>query len=203
MHAMTDQLHRQRGVALIEVGIAMMVLSVAFLAIAMLAASTARNQRSGQAMVRAAALANDIAEQMRSNRGAVEAAAPDRGFVLQKTYEALTDAGALAVPTCGGHFIRPPSTDLRLDACGNAKGFADFALAVWLTQVQTTLPGGAGTVVDLGGTRRRIAVAWTEPSRNRQNGAPAPLTDAQCAQVPTLQVPASTGVRCLVLEFTL
>ena len=68
---MTGHRHRQRGVALLEVGIAMMVMSVAFLAIAMLVASSARNQRSGQAMVRAAALANDIAEQMRANRGAV------------------------------------------------------------------------------------------------------------------------------------
>jgi Tfp pilus assembly protein PilV len=203
VHTVTGLRHRQRGVALLEVGIAMMVLSVAFLGIAMLVASTARNQRSGQAMVRAAALANDIAEQMRANRGAVEAAAPDRGFVLQQTYAALTQPDALAVPSCGGRFVRPPSTDLLLPACGTAKTFADFALAAWLTQVQTSLPGGAGTVVDLGGVRRRIAVAWTEPSTDRVSGSPAPLTDGQCAQVATFAVAASQGVRCLILEFTL
>lgn len=203
MHAVTPPRLRQRGVALIEVGVAMLVLSVAFLAIAVLVAGTARAQRSGQAMVRAAALVNDMAEQMRANRGAVEASAADRGFVLQDTYDALSQPGALAVPSCGGRFVRPPSTDLVLPVCASAKGFADFALAAWLTQVQTSLPGGAGTVVDLGGTRRRIAVAWTEPSVDRKDGAPSPITDAQCAQVPTLSVGTAKGVRCLVMEFTL
>lgn len=181
----------------------MVVLSVAFLAIAVLVASTARAQRSGQAMVRAAALVNDMAEQMRANRGAVEALAPDRGFVLQDSYDALSQPSALDVPTCGGRFVRPPSTDVVLPVCTNAKGFADFALASWLTQVQTSLPGGAGTVVDLGGPRRRIAVAWTEPSTDRKNGSPSPVTDAQCAQVSTLSVGSGRGVRCLVMEFTL
>jgi type IV pilus modification protein PilV len=195
--------HLQRGVALLEVGVAMLVLSVAFLGIAMLVTNTARAQRSGQAMVRAAALATDIAEQMRANRSAVEALATDRGFVLEDTYAALTASDALSVPTCGGRFVRPPSTDVALPPCATAKGFADFALAAWLAQVQTSLPAGAGSVVDLGNARRRIVVAWSEPSIDRANGAPAPITDPQCDNAPKFQIAAKSGVRCLVMEFTL
>jgi type II secretory pathway pseudopilin PulG len=203
MHQMTRRCDRQRGVALLEVAIAMGVMSVAFLAIAMLVATTARSQRSGQAMVRAAALANDIAEQMRANRNAVEAVAPGRGFVLEEAYAVLTMTDALAVPTCGGRFVRPPSIDQQLKACDTAKGFADFALASWLTQVQTSLPGGAGSVVDLTGGRRRIAIAWTEPLTDRSEGKPAPLTDKGCDQVPTLKIEGASGVRCLIMDFSL
>lgn len=200
---MTSRRHRQGGVALLEVAIAMGVMSVAFLAIAMMVATTARNQRSGQSMVRAAALANDIAEQMRANRSAVEGAAPNRGFVLQDAYATLTKPDALAVPDCGGRFVRPPNIDQQLRACSSAKGFADYALASWLTQVQTSLPGGAGSVIDLSGNRRRIAIAWTEPLTDRSDGKPAPITDKTCEQVPTLQVAQASGVRCLVMEFSL
>ncbi len=200
---MMQKRSQQRGMALLEVGVAMVVLSVSFLAVGLTLASAARNQRSGQAMVRAAALANDMAEQMRANRAAVEGVAPNRGFVLSNTYAALTQLNALAVPTCGGQYDRPPSTSVTTPACTNAKGFADYAVAVWLTQVQTTLPGGAGAIVDTGGNHRRIAVAWVDPVTDKSNGAAAPLTDQACNNVSVLAVAANSGVRCLVMDFQL
>ena len=123
--------------------------------------------------------------------------------MLSGTYVALTQPDALAIPTCGGRYVRPPDTNTVLPACNTAKGFADFATASWLTQVQTTLPSGAGSIIDVGGARRRIALAWIEPLTDRVSGAPTPLTDNSCALAPTLTVAAAAGVRCLVLDFSL
>jgi Tfp pilus assembly protein PilV len=170
---------------------------------AMLLTNTARGLRSGHAMVKAAALASDISEQMRANRAAAEALAPGRGFVLEGSYGTLSQVGALPTPTCGGRFVRPPDTEVLLPACTDAKGFADFSVASWLTQAQTSLPGGAASIVDLGLTRRRIVLAWMEPLTDRKDGVVAPLTDGSCGLVPTLQAKAASGVRCLVLDFSL
>jgi Tfp pilus assembly protein PilV len=201
--AMIRMRTRQRGVALLEVGLALVVLSTAFLAMAMLLSNTARGLRSGQAMAKAAALASDISEQMRSNRAAVEGVAPGRGFVLEGTYDALSQANALTTPTCGGRFVRPPDVDVSLEDCTDAKGLADFSVASWLAQAQTSLPGGAASIVDLGLTRRRIVLAWMEPLTDRNNGAAAPITDTNCSLVTTLAVSAASGLRCVVLDFSL
>lgn len=192
---MTRMRARQRGVALLEVGLALVVLSTALLAMAMLLTNTARGLRSGQAMVKAAALASDISEQMRSNPAAVQAVGADRGFKKEGSYDALSTPDAVTTPSCGGG---------GLVACTRAKDFADFAVASWQTQAQNSLPSGAASLIDLDLNRRRIVLAWKEPVTDRVNGVITPFTDSKCF-LGTLAAPVAvpSGVRCLTLEFSL
>lgn len=194
---MSPPLHskrRQTGLALFEVLAAMMVLSMSFLGTALLLAKTAKEERSALFMGRAASLATDMAERIRSSPSALNS------YLLDQTYAA--GSGDIAAPSCGGLFTAPglPANEREKPACTNAAGAAGYDLASWQVQVKNNLPGGVGAITRTraaggNGNIRIIVVAWNEPVVDRENGQPIDVNQ-RCPG--TFSAPPT--VRCYVME---
>ncbi|WP_396269779.1 type IV pilus modification protein PilV [Ideonella sp.] len=159
----------QTGLALFEILAAMMVLSMSFLGTALLLAKTAKEERSALFMGRAASLASDMAERIRSSPAAID------NYILDQTY--ASGSGAVTAPACGGLFTAPGAAPLNLPSCGNAAAAAAYDLASWRVQLQTNLPGGVGRIERRGNSNvRTIIVGWIEPALdyNKTNGQALP-----------------------------
>ena len=190
---MTHQLfskRRQSGLALFEVLAAMMVLSMSFLGTALLLAKTAKEERSALFMGRAASLASDMAERIRSSPAAID------NYTLEHTYD--VGSNDATTPGCGGLFTAPgvpPPADPP-GACTTAAGAAEYDLASWRVQVKSNLPGGVGRIEKGSNNNvRTIVVGWNEPAIERANGQLIPV-NATC---PTA-FKAPETVRCYVME---
>lgn len=184
-----------KGLALFEILAAMMVLSVSFLGTALLLAKTAKEERSALFMGRAASLASDMAERIRSSPGAID------NYVLNQTY--TSGSGPVTPPGCGGLFTAPSAAPVNLPACANAAAAAEYDLASWRVQLQSNLPGGVGRIEKGSNNNvRTIIVGWNEPALdyNKTNGQPlVPRADGDCG---TNFAPPDT-VRCYRMEVRL
>jgi type IV pilus assembly protein PilV len=145
----------QYGFTLIEVLIAVIVLSVGLLGLASLQVNALRNNQSAFMRTQATILAYDIADRMRANQGAVNAGNYD--------YDPSTSP---PLPT--------PTAECITTAGCNEQQMASTDMAAWLANIQTFLPDGTGTVCrdstgssgcDGGGSQYAIIIQWTE-----QNG---------------------------------
>ena len=188
---MTPQLYSKRqqsGLALFEVLAAMMVLSMSFLGTALLLAKTAKEERSALFMGRAASLASDMAERIRSSPAAMSS------YILNQTYDA--GSGDVTAPDCGGLFTAPGTSPSDKPACSNAAGAARYDLASWQVQVKSNLPGGVGSITTgANANMRTIVVGWNEPAIDKANGALIPV-NAGCP----VAFKAPETVRCYVME---
>lgn len=189
---MTPQLfskRQQSGLALFEVLAAMMVLSMSFLGTALLLAKTAKEERSALFMGRAASLASDMAERIRSSPAAMDS------YVLAQTYAA--GSADVATPACGGLFTAPGRPPVSKGACTTAAGAASYDLASWQVQVQTNLPGGVGSITrDTNANVRMIVVGWNEPVVDRDKDGNVIDTRKGCPDA----FAAPPQVRCYVME---
>ncbi|TDM09373.1 MAG: type IV pilus modification protein PilV [Ideonella sp. MAG2] len=185
----------QQGIALFEVLIAMIVLSVSFLGTVLLLAKTAKAERSAIYMGRAASLASEMAERIRSSPAAATS------YVLNQTYE--NGSGAVTAPTCGGLFVRPGAAPQNLPACTTAAAAAAFDLASWQVQLQANLPGGVGSIVQgTDSSQRTIVVGWQEPAVDRVNGQ-LDRVNREDQRDCTANFAAPTTVRCYRMEVRL
>jgi len=126
----------QTGFTLMEVLIAVLILSIGLLGLASLQANGLRSNFSSYARSQAVILANDMADRMRANL--TEAVAG--------TYNVnATVAGA---PDCAA-------------AACNTADMANYDIATWYTSLQNTLPQGTGTIVG-NGTVFTISVMWDD-----------------------------------------
>lgn len=83
--------HRQRGISLIELMLAMLVLSVGLLGVAALQTTTIRSSQSSQQRVVAVTLATNMAERIRANA----TQALTGSYVLSKTCSVPSASGSL------------------------------------------------------------------------------------------------------------
>jgi type IV pilus assembly protein PilV len=133
------------GFSLVEVLVALVVLSVGMLGIAALYVESLRSSRTALFRTQAVTLASDIADRIRANPLAKDA------------YDATVtsaDTNAACAPGGGG---------CAVDA------LAKHDKAAWLGTVESTLPGGTGTV-DVDTTTNpstyTITITWTEPGQD-------------------------------------
>ncbi|MDZ7814401.1 MAG: type IV pilus modification protein PilV [Ideonella sp.] len=179
---------QQTGIALFEILAAMMVLSMSFLGTALLLAKTAKEERSAIFMGRAASLASDMAERIRSSPAAMD------NYLLAQTYDA--GSAEVTAPACGGLFTAPGKLPADKPACTNAAGAASYDLASWQVQVQSNLPGGVGRITAGSNSNvRTIVVGWSEPALDRESGTFIPVNDS-CPK----EFSAPESVRCYVME---
>jgi type IV pilus assembly protein PilV len=146
------------GFTLIETMVALVVLSVGMIGVAALHGRSLSATGAAIHQSQAIALAGDMADRIRINRGAGAAYAAG-----------AADHGCDAATGDGGH------------DCSEAE-MAAHDLYVWENQVQDSLPGGQGTVaVDMATnpTSYTIAVSWNEPS------SADPVTFSFTFQLPT------------------
>lgn len=148
-----------RGFSIVEVLVALVVLSIGMLGIAALYVESLRAGRSAIYRTQAVNLASDLADRIRANRNAREA------------YQ-LTAAGTPAAARCA-----PTDTENSV-TCTPAQ-LAQDDLARWLEVINTQLPGVPdanprtpnGTVnvaPGAAGTRQyTIAVTWSEPGETQ------------------------------------
>ncbi len=144
--------HSSRGFTLVEVLIALVVLSISLLGLAALQTSALKFNHSGYQRSQATLLAYDILDRMRANRTKA---------MSSSTYNIDTTA---STPSAGTNCNSTNCTDSQLAA---------FDIYQWRTALTQTLPNGTGGVsyVDIGTTRLyTIEVRWSDISwDNTQN----------------------------------
>jgi len=155
---------RQHGVTMIEVMIAVLVLSIGLLGVAATLAKSARFSMGAWTQSAVANGMSDMAERMRSSPNAAVA-----GFQLDDDYAAQRaelDAGTVAA-----------DTDCDSTACTPAQS-AQFHLANWRLGLARNMPGAAGWVTPLsssstsaGATSYEVAVLWFDKTNVDADGA--------------------------------
>lgn len=135
----------QRGIAMIEALIALLVLSLGVLGLARLQMSALTESRNTNARAVAVQLANDLAERMQSN------AIVRRTNPNPNPYVTVWGAPAAAV------------TDCRASAC-NGNDLAAFDLRAWKLNLGRLLPNGDAQVFRSGTDSNQfgVLVRWTE-----------------------------------------
>lgn len=155
---------RASGFSLIEVLIALMILSVGALGIAAMTAVSLKSKDTAYARTQANDLAYAIFDRMRANR----ATAIQHGY----------DIGLGAAPSPS-----PPGDCIGATADCNPAEIANLDLNQWKNSLARFLPAGDGSIrtVDLKEmTQVTISVQWSDRRANRAadggNGAPAAVT---------------------------
>jgi len=149
----------QTGLTLIEVLIAVLVLSIGLLGIAGLQLTGLRENQNAQYSTQAIYLANDMADRMRANPAGVTAA----------NYNNIDSTSAVdydTEPTC--------------EAICNAAEIANVDAYEWLsanvpTSIVNTLPSGQGLITSNAGGTFTITVMWDDDRQGTGtncNGAP-------------------------------
>jgi type IV pilus assembly protein PilV len=149
---MVGQRHirREAGVSLIEVLVALLVVSFGVLAMSGLLTNATRYGKTSEFRAIATLLANDIADRMRANMPGVKGGS----YALADAYERL-DSPPDADPNC---------TEEKPCVGDEGAALAAKDLADWRRALYFGLPGGAGYInVKADGTSADVWVAWTDP----------------------------------------
>ena len=166
---------RQRGIALIEMLIAMLVTAFGLAAISLLLVATMQYGKMAQFQNSAQQLAAGYAEQMRANPEGFT------GGLYNKTSTYSASASAVSVPTCA-----------NTSQC-TATELAAIDAAQWRNKLRTNLPGG-DAYVQRTGNAADIWVMWLEPGMQSGLGSLS-IGGASC---PSAAVPAGSTLvpRC-------
>jgi type IV pilus assembly protein PilV len=160
----------QRGVALVEVLVAMLVVSVGVLAMAGLLAMASRYGKTSEYRAVATLLASDMADRIKANKAALIADVTD--YDVTGEYDDWSEEPA------------DPGECATASQCTPAE-IATRDIAEWSQSVYGALPGGAGFVSvtevgDVGTDRHNYAadvwIAWLDPDADE--GSPA--ADDEC-----------------------
>jgi type IV pilus assembly protein PilV len=147
-HGLSALRRRARGFTLLEVLIALVVLSIGLLGIASLQYASLRANHHAYLRSQATFLAYDIIDRMRANT-----------------------AGALA-----GAYDLPLGDDDPSPAQATPESVAAQDLEEWRQLLAATLPAGEGSVTVDSATRRvRVVVQWNERALGPEPGAGEPL----------------------------
>lgn len=165
-----------RGASLLEVLIAIVIMSFGLLAMGGLTASSLQYGKMAQFQTAGVQLASDLADRMRANTDGFAGNSYNKTTVYSSTTAAIT------VPTCA---IAAKCTSAEL---------ASIDLAEWRNNLRTGLPGGDAYVVrDIDNPLAvDIWVMWLDPGLN------ATLVTSGSASCPAAAVTAGTTVpHCL------
>jgi type IV pilus assembly protein PilV len=160
-------LSKHHGMSLVEVLVALVVLSVGMLGIAVMFVQSVRSSRSAILRTQAVNLVSDMADRVRANANA------------QGAYDIDEYGGSPALKSCAPDDERPVPINC------NAEELAEDDLARWKQAVETTLPAleDSPAQAEVHYTpapaqgqpeRYQIRVAWREPSESRTDANAAP-----------------------------
>lgn len=173
---------RQRGASLLEVLIAILIMSFGLLAMAGLTASSQQYSKMAQFQTIGSQLAIDYAERMRGNAAAFQQSLYDR----TSAYSVAT----VAVPPCA------------LPAQCTLAEMAARDQAEWIGELRARLPGGDGFVQRdaVNPLAADIWVMWADPSLVVGAGASDNLAttgSTDCPAAAVAAVPAGSLPRCM------
>jgi type IV pilus assembly protein PilV len=158
---------RQRGVTLIEVLVALVIVAVGLLGLAGLQVRGLSIQKDAHGRAIATQLALDLADRMRANR--------DTGTLTPPADYTFTDAYPTGTPA-----LPSATVNCELAVCTLPQQ-ALFDRAAWVARVNQALPGGWANVAPIGGTGNRawnVTLLWTETgfrARNLLGGVACPV----------------------------
>ncbi len=159
---------RQHGFTLLELLIALLVLSIGLLGLAALQTIGLRSNQMASMRTVANQMTYDITDRMRANPNGLTTA--NQFYVLGT-----------------GDAAPPIVTNCDAEAC-NTQELADFDLGQWRTRVDS-LPGGLSQITratSAGFTTHTITVHWNEtrdPAVTGLNCPPSNSTDLRCVQL--------------------
>jgi type IV pilus assembly protein PilV len=167
-----------RGATLLEVLVAMLVMSIGLLGMAALQVAGTRANVSAWRHSQAVWLAYDMADRMRANQ---EGVANDRYGATGSTVSTAS-ATNCSTGSC--------DCDTSTANC-NDSNMADFDLYEWGQQIKPAMgfPNGVGTITGLGDGRYRIRVMWDDDtagvaSAEDTKGCPSDSTITQtCVEI--------------------
>ena len=176
------------GFMLVEVLVAMLLASLAVMALARSHAAALQLTRTGQHRVQAAQLAADLAERLRAHpAGALGEGGPSPYQLSQSWAAQQTDAADPQATACEG-----------ASATCTPLAFAQADAAQWRMLLRRSLPAAAAQVqVDQALPLADVWVAWRDAQPLRADEAP--LAPAECPA--GLGLSPDSGVRCLHLRF--
>jgi type IV pilus assembly protein PilV len=165
MHTIIQRQRKQDGFTLLEVLIALLVLSIGLLGLAALQTIGLRSSQMANMRTVATQKAYDISDRMRANQAGLDA---------ENYVQAVTDT------------VTVPEVNCITTACTPAQ-MATFDLASWLNEV-IRLPGGRGGVArDASGTlvKHTITVFWDEDRKGAAGTGcdPDNAADLNCIQL--------------------
>jgi type IV pilus assembly protein PilV len=170
-----------RGSTLLEVLVAVLILSIGLLGVAGLQAASLRYEQGGWARAAVAAGLSNLAERVRSNPDALPNA-----YLLQQTYAVQRAAMPLTEDT----------TSCVTAICAPAD-LATVQMTNWRAALDQSLPGSAAYVTGDRSTGYQVTVMWADKNV-AVSAATCAATDAGVAQrtcCPTAAA-APAGVRC-------
>lgn len=175
----------QHGFTLLEILVAIVVLSIGLLGLAGLQAASLNNNQTAYYRSIASQQAYDMADRMRANLGEL-----DKGGVRDGDYDNLTatmpeDPACIATGTSG---------------CADASDVAITDQFQWLTSTAALLPGGAGTVRCAIGP---AATCVTEtPNSNRMFDITVTWTEKGAVfDDPNCPAGTESNTRCFITRF--
>jgi type IV pilus assembly protein PilV len=178
----------QRGSSLLEVLVAMLLLSLAVLPLAGLHARALQNTRVAQYRATASLLAMDWSERMRANRTGVEAG----GYDFQ--WSADDPGGAGAAPACAGMAICTP---LQI-AMQDRAAWASAALAAALPGMRMS----SSRQVDQPGVVL-LGLGWVQPSVPALSSADETSAGSDACKAQAGSAAGTGGWQCLAMRVSL
>lgn len=158
-YSITGTRHRQHGFSLLEVLIALVVLSIGLLGLAGLQANGLKNNNSAYQRSQANLMVNEILDRIRANRAGLAAGSYDDPF----------SGGTPSDPGC----ISSGCTPAQLAA---------YDAFLWQGQVASILPSGVGDISGSGADSVfTITIMWDDD----RDGAGSDCTDLTCFIVST------------------
>lgn len=161
----------ERGFTLIEVLVAMVVLSIGLLGLAGLQATSLKSNQSAYHRSQATQLAYEMADRMRANREYAK-------VLLNNVYTTTDPAEAVAQPNCFSVLLSCPKTPLNgvcpvtpIVGCTAAQ-MAENDLHEWWLAIEKELPSGLGTISNTGSIFT-ITLSWTEDRYAQEGGTGA------------------------------
>ena len=157
-----------RGFSLLEVLIALVVLSVGLLGLAALQAEGLRGSSTAQNRFQAIRLASDIAARIRANEDAIDISSVSGPYAYEIAKTTSAASGA-------SHGCADIGSGTKANACTPAN-MAAFDLFEWRRDLAESLPNGTGSIdITVGNSiiTAAVLVEWTE--RTNRNGLPGQI----------------------------
>lgn len=185
---------RQSGTSLIEVLVAVLILTVGLLSMIALHAASMRYGKMAEFKTTATQLADDLADRMRSNQAGVLAG----DYV--RTDKWSENLGAQTIPA-----IAPCTASDGTCEAIVGKAVAQRDIAEWINQAYPNLPGIGLYTQQPGGVGSSVMdvwIAWLEPNGRGGNDA-AGENQINAAYTCPPAMSANAQVRCMRFSFTL
>jgi type IV pilus assembly protein PilV len=182
------QKHKQTGVSLIEVLVAILIVALGILSMAIMQTNVTRLSKTSEVRTMGNLLASDLADRMRANPSGVAAGAYAFGTVM---------------PTTAPDFSVDTACNSTTSNCTPSQ-LASFDLADWRENVYKTLPSGWARIgpYDTVNHAHDLWLIWQEPDERAAALSPV-LDPCPSGVAPSTANGVSKTIRCMYFRINL